>query len=359
MIERFAATGTWGVATTHLGSLKRLGAETAGVASGSLEFDVETFTSRYRFLPGVPGASHALAVAERLGFPAEVLERARNLTPEEAKAVERLAAALAAAHAAALAERSELERARRAAEGEAAGHREAVERVQREWAERRRALRREGEDLLSRARGLWQTLEREARRREMKREELRPVLDELRSAEGELDAMSGPEPEAGSGVPIPADALVPGARVRVADLGVEAEVVAAPDAEGRVQLRRGHWTIQSHVSKLRPVAPAGPPQVPGRPEHGARATWTLAESAPALEVDLRGMDVDEALTELDRGLDRAVVSGLGEIRVVHGIGRGILRAAVERHLRGHPHVTDQRLGQVGEGGRGVTVVKLR
>ena len=56
---------------------------------------------------------------------------------------------------------------------------------------------------------------------------------------------------------------------------------------------------------------------------------------------------------------RAVLAGLGEIRIVHGVGRGVLRAAVERHLRGHPQVASQRMGQVGEGGRGVTVVRLK
>jgi DNA mismatch repair protein MutS2 len=71
------------------------------------------------------------------------------------------------------------------------------------------------------------------------------------------------------------------------------------------------------------------------------------------------MDVDEAVRALDAGLDRAVVSGLGEMRIIHGLGRGVLKAAVERHLRGHPQVASQRTGELGEGGRGVTVARLR
>jgi DNA mismatch repair protein MutS2 len=71
------------------------------------------------------------------------------------------------------------------------------------------------------------------------------------------------------------------------------------------------------------------------------------------------MEADEALRNLDQGLDRAVLSGLSGLRVIHGVGRGVLRSAVERHLRGHPQVATQRLGGVGEGGRGVTVVGLR
>ena len=71
------------------------------------------------------------------------------------------------------------------------------------------------------------------------------------------------------------------------------------------------------------------------------------------------MEVDEALGTLDQALDRAVLGAFSELRIVHGIGRGILRAVVERHLRGHPQVASQRLGEAGEGGRGATVARLR
>jgi DNA mismatch repair protein MutS2 len=71
------------------------------------------------------------------------------------------------------------------------------------------------------------------------------------------------------------------------------------------------------------------------------------------------MEVEEALKVLDQGLDRSVMSGFSELRVIHGVGRGVLRAAVEQHLREHPQVASRRMGAVGEGGRGVTVVRLR
>jgi len=69
--------------------------------------------------------------------------------------------------------------------------------------------------------------------------------------------------------------------------------------------------------------------------------------------------VEEALRSLDQGLDRGILHGLSELRIIHGIGRGVLRGAVERHLRDHPQVASARLGQLGEGGRGVTVARLR
>jgi DNA mismatch repair protein MutS2 len=321
--------------------------------NGSLEFDAQTLTSRFRFLPGIPGASHALSVAERLGFPRPLLTRARELTPEESRSLERLIAELNDAKGRMEAESTGLAAARLDAEREAAAHRAALEESRTTLAEQRRRVTREGEALLGRARELWQTVQREARREDKSRADAATLRDEIRNLEREHDALSG----AAELAPPPAQpaTIVAGQRVHVSDLGVEAEVVSGPDAEGRVRLKRGSWNIESHASRL---SAAAAPGAVARPRPLA-ASWSASELGPPLEVDLRGMERDQALAALDSGLDRAVIAGLSELRIVHGIGRGILRDAVERHLRGHPQVASQRMGQVGEGGRGVTVVAIK
>ena len=352
VIEHVAGAGAWAIVTTHLGSLKRLAGEVEGVENGSLEFDMETLTPRFRFLAGVPGASHALDVAERLGVDARLLERARGLRPEGAAQLDRRMAELADATRRAREEAERLTEAREQAEAEAARHHDAVEHTRREEAELRRRLTRESEALLGRARELWQIVQRESRR-EHKRpgaaQELRPKMEDV---ERDLDALAGKHEAIETPGMDPAS-LSPGMRVRVLDLGVEAELVSGPDREGRVQLRRGSWNIQSHVGRL---AAAGESPAPSaRP---MAATWSATEGTP-IEVDLRGMDVTDAIAELDRGVDRAVLAGFSELRVIHGVGRGVLRPAVEKHLREHPQVAGQRPGQVGEGGRGVTMARLR
>ena len=363
LIEHVAARGAWAVMTSHLGSLKRVAGEVPGVVNGSMEFDLETLTPRYRFLGGIPGASHALAVAERLGFPDAVLRRAREVTPNESQALERLIGelqgmrrALEAEHEATRVARAEMERV-------SAAQREEIETSRRGLAELRRRLTSESEALLARSRELWQTVQREARRAEKSRAGAEALRSSLESAEREIAALQhsvdAALPETAR-VALPPERIGPGQRVRVTDLGVEADVVSAPDAEGKVVLQRGSWTIHSHVTRL---APAGHPAKPGpAPEKrlaGGIATWGTADEAPPLEIDLRGMEVEEALREVDGALDRAVLAGLGELRIVHGVGKGVLRAAVERHLRGHPQVAVTRLGEGHEGGRGATVAKLR
>ena len=76
-----------------------------------------------------------------------------------------------------------------------------------------------------------------------------------------------------------------------------------------------------------------------------------------MEIDLRGMMVEEALMELDQYIDSSVLAGLGTITIIHG--KDALRAAVQAHLRKHPSVKDFRLGTYGEGESGVTIVNLK
>ena len=357
LLEHFAARGAWGVVTTHLGSLKRAAGEVPGVVNGSLEFDLATMTPRFRFLAGVPGASHALRVAERLGFPPALVARARSLAPAEAAALERLLAELQESRARLEDERASLARTEAAAEAAAADSRVAAEESRRALAGLRRRLTRESEVVLSHARELWQTVRREARRADKTRAGAERLGADVATVERELEALRQAADDAAGPAPAPtvlSGPLEPGRRVRVRDLDVEAEVVSGPDEEGRVLLRRGSWSIQSHVGQLSPARAEGKQRAPL-----AHASWEAPAEAPALEVDLRGLETDEALRALDQGLDRAVLAGLAELRVVHGVGRGVLRSAVERHLHAHPQVASQRLGAVGEGGRGVTVVRLR
>ena len=375
LVERFAGRGALAIVTTHLGSLKRMAGEVPGVVNGSLEFDRDTMTPRYRFLPDIPGASHALSMAERLGFDPEILTRARELTSDESRAVERLIADLGRARARIDAERAALAEARAEAERAAATQHEAADHARRTLADLKQRLGRESDVILSQARELWQTVQREAKKSEKSRAGAAEMGERVRALEREraaLDARVDAERAAlGGSEDVAATAppdLTPGSRVRIVDLDVEAEVVSGPDAEGKLLLRRGSWNITSHRDRVaRPVEPKGRAS---RPENGPvesrrpaaagpLATWSVPEEAPPLEVDLRGLEADEAIRTLDQGLDRAVVTGLSELRIIHGIRRGVLRSAVERHLRNHPQVASHRMGVVGEGGRGVTVARLR
>ena len=102
-----------------------------------------------------------------------------------------------------------------------------------------------------------------------------------------------------------------------------------------------------------PGAGAKPAPIAG-PEREERAL----PASPGLEYDMRGQTVEEALPGLERYLDAAYLAGLPWVRIIHGKGTGKLRQGVREYLRGSPVVKSLASGQDGEGGDGVTVVKL-
>jgi DNA mismatch repair protein MutS2 len=98
---------------------------------------------------------------------------------------------------------------------------------------------------------------------------------------------------------------------------------------------------------------------PKQSRPNTRNVTNRAERQVSREMDMRGMAVDEALLELDRFIDAAVLSGVDVITVIHGKGTGALRTAVQSHLRAHKAVRSYRLGTFGEGESGVTIAELK
>jgi DNA mismatch repair protein MutS2 len=366
LIERFAERRAWGVITTHLGSLKLLAGVVPRVVNGSLEIDATAMAPTFRFIPGVPGASHALSMAERLGLDPELIAKARATVREESATLERVLNDLQALRLKLDQEREALTIAQQAAAEAEQTHRDRSRSLAEEMDRTTRRLTSESEALVARARELWQTVQREAKRADKSRAAAADLHHSLRDVERGIDTLSAAaeQARAAHGVVRPAEAaplareeIAPGLKVRVGSLGMEAEVLAAPDRDGQVQLRRGAWTLKVRLDDLvrLPSGERADAQRPRAPE--SSAAWE-SDEAP-LDVDLRGKEVDEAIGSLDHALDRAVLAGMQELKIIHGIGKGVLRSAVERHLRGHPQVASVRVAGVGEGGRGVTLARLR
>ncbi len=354
LLKHFARAGAWAVATTHLGSLKVLAQEDKAIVNASMALDPETLAPRFELIVGVPGGSHALHIAERLGFHPAVLAEARAELPEAQRSLETLLGDVTRELARARDARAQFE----SAEARAGASAEALEA---ERAELRDHARQAGRDRLAQVRALEgqvQALLRDARSEAKSEEKSRERIQDLetrsRALARDSDRLADQPPTTG-----PPARLARGATVFVRDLGVTATVVEGPDSEGRVVLERGTWRIQSRAEQLfaAPEDPGAAKAKSGK-ARGAGA-MNLPDVDAALEIDVRGLDQEEALRGMDEGLDRAVLSGLDEVRVIHGIGKGVLREAIARALRLHPHVAESRLGGHGEGGRGVTVVRLR
>jgi len=330
------------LATSHLGALNALSGEHAAIVNAGLSFDPERLEPLYRLVKGRPGRSYALAIAQRVGFPQNVLDVAESGLSAEELDVGRL-----------LAELEEKERQLETRLAELAGREEQV-------AERERVQADEVERLEERSRAA----EREAHERA--REfllEARKKLDEAlkadraaaREARSEIEASLRDHSEAlradkrSETAVVTEIELEAGDRVWVESLEKEGRVVEVRDDEVVVEMGAVKLQLSSSVlSKLgKSETPKERTSVYSGPELEARS-----------EIDLRGLVADEARMELMRALDSAVQAGLGELRVIHGKGTGALRQAVDEYARGDGRIKSHRLGTPWEGGSGVTVLEL-
>ncbi len=304
------------LATTHLGALKRLAAETVGIVNASLQFDAETLTPTYRLLKGVPGRSYGLAIARRLGIPGDVLGIAERAVPDAERALDALLATVEA-------RARDLEAKERELTARAAAQRDDAATLDRradEVAARER-------DVQARAR----TLDRDAR------EQARAYL---------LDARKKVEDALGR-----ARAAVDEATAREARRLVEQAIEETTADEGR-GTGEG-WVSLEELKRARKAPPSTALYRPLPP-----STAHAPAASASTEISLRGLRVDEAEAALVKALDDAVLADLPYLRVIHGKGTGAVRRRVHEIL-----ATDSRVKRFGfappnQGGHGVTVVEF-
>jgi DNA mismatch repair protein MutS2 len=364
VLEALADQGAQAIVTTHYERLKALPTSDARFVNASVGFDLERMAPTFKLHLGVPGSSGAFLVARRLGLPGSILGRAEALLGDRRAGIEELLTAVAEERRRLDAERAAADTARREAEAarrEAEGRERAVRARE---VELRRGAHDDAVAALRRARD-----EADALRQRLKKgdAEARTAL----TAVAETIAARAPAAAAPAGRPATLAELVPGAAVVLATLGGRGTVVTAPE-RGRVLVQIGALRTTASVEDVRiddkkAAKPAGgavkrrataptpaPAAAVGRADREELAPARTADAT----CDLRGTRVDDALPELDRFLDDALLGRREVVFVIHGFGTGALRDAVRVHLDMHAGVTRWRGGQEKEGGDGVTVVWL-
>lgn len=359
------------IATTHLGALKDLAAESDAVVNASLQFDAERLRPSFVLRRDRPGRSYALEIAERLGLPPELLAEARErLTESErrlddvlsgletAEAEQRRLATRAGAGVRAVEARS---RALDARERElAAREREADA----EARARRLAGKREAESFLKEARTTVEDVIRRLREEsaddgDADRQARRAVEKALRDVRGAI------ERDAATGAPgAPPVAVDPGDRVRAVGLGVTGDVIEVRADDVVLEARGLRITVPlSSVERLEARPRGSRTGGAGEAAGGAgsavvETTRSTPGAAARPEVDLRGLRADEIERPLMAAIDAAIVADLGRLVVIHGKGTGALRAEVARLIEADARQLRSRPGGLAEGGSGVTVVEL-
>lgn len=333
---------------THYPELKVYASQTPGATNASLLFDMETLSPTYEMTIGLPGRSNAFAIARRLGLDSSILDDAIRQVSADSHQAEDLLDSIYTLREKMEAEEAQTRRALREAE-----------------TERDRLHRRLEEVEVERGRILEETRQEMKRQIELLQVEIRQARSKLRDAsslnsvkklskqvadlEVEQQAVLAPdpvdEPEISRGK---RRSLQVGDIVQVRSLNVRGEIVSIGKSEvmvavGRLQMRAGYDDVDfrerpAQARESEPVAALHP--------------------SPGIELDIRGVRVEDGIERLNRYIDSAFLARLPFVRIIHGKGTGRLREAVREMLSASRQVRSWEEGKDGEGGPGVTVAHM-
>ena len=359
ILEHLREQGIRTIATTHYGELKAFAYTQEGVENASVEFDIETLRPTYRLLIGVAGSSNAFAISQRLGLPKELVEKARIMAGGEHQKFETVLSVMEEHKRASEKERQEAAALRQ----ESVRLRQIIEREKQSWEIKKKdamiKARAEADELMRQTR-----LEAEAVIRDLKQHystsgasALQESVDSARRKIREKISELNPLEASETPVVFETDAaakVVKGSVVLVANLGQQGNVLSVEGDSVVVQLGALKMTVARNQCRVLKRSE----QKSLEPARKARQLSTEKMQPVSREIDIRGMNNEEASYVLEKYLDDAVLAGLDSVSIIHGKGTGALRKGVQIFLAAHPRVKGISIAEVNQGGTGVSVVKL-
>lgn len=350
MLERLTERAGRTIVTTHLSRLKGWAHESAGAANATLEFDPEELEPLFTMRMGVPGRSWGIEMAWRLGLPEDIIEEARWGMGEHALRLEELLAHLEHTEHAVERKRRELIEKERLLTELISSYRDRLDNITRSRGEMEQEARKEALEIVSSTRREMERLIREIRTSQARREVIRESKEALGRTKEHIEKKL--EKKAKEPYFKPED-LVEGMRVEIESLDRTGKIMAVKGASRIMLELGGGLRVETSIEDL------APPRGEVRPDAGVNVTWT-ADSSESVSTELmvRGMERTEALEKVDYFIDRAVLQGLRQVVIIHGVGRGVLKRAIYDMLKKDPRVRDVRPGEPALGGDGVAVVDL-
>ena len=360
IIDHARSLGAMVAATTHYAELKVYAMTTPGVENASCEFDVETLAPTYRLLVGIPGKSNAFAIARRLGISEEIIQDAAALVDAENVRFEDVLTKLDHQRQEMEKEQRQAAQLRREMEEASAKAQAYRDQLQKEKEKAEASAKAQARAILDDARRTADQVFQELgdmRKKAQKEQNWQKVNDQragLRHKLNEAEDKLGARPQAA--VPPMLRPAKKGDTVTILKTGTQASVLSV-NKDGVLQLQAGILRITAKQDEVRVVEGETQSQKAAK-QYIRRTEHKLRSLGAKAEVDLRGMTTDEAELTLAQFLDRAMVSNLTQVTVIHGKGTGAVRKAVHAYLKRCKGVASFRLGRYGEGEDGVTIVEL-
>lgn len=352
------------MATTHYSEIKMYALTTDGVENACCEFDVQSLRPTYRLLIGVPGKSNAFAISKKLGLSDNIINDAsRRLDSEDIKFEDLV---------------TDLEQSRITIERE----REELNEYKAQIAQLKSELTKKTERLDERTDNIIRKANEEAARilkdakeyadktinamnkHGMTVKELEKHRSAIREKMNKRQEKLKIEPANNISEHKAHDIseFKVGMHVKVLTMNVIGTVSQIHKNKNQVTVLVGSLSTKMDIKNLAILKGYKDPAETSSKPKGAGGSGKIKmskSSSVSSEINLLGYTVDEAIAVLDKYLDDAYIARIPQVRIVHGKGTGALRSGITSYLHGVPYIKEFRLGQIGEGAEGVTIVTFK
>ena len=351
------------MATTHYSELKMYALTTEGVENASCEFDVETLSPTYRLLIGVPGKSNAFAISKKLGLPQFILDDANKRLEDDDIKFEDLVTDLENTRANLEKEKEEISSYKAEIKDLKSKLQAKNERIDQSKDKILRRANEEAAAILQEAKDYADETIKVMNKTGMSVKELEKRRSDVRNKISKRNEKLKIEPakvikHTSSNI----NDFKVGMYVRVLTMNVIGRITDVYPGKKQVNVLMGSLSSKIPIKNLEILDNYVDPKDKENTSKLSTGSSKIKIGKSAHikpEINLLGYTVDEAISVLDKYLDDAYIAKLAQVRIVHGKGTGALRNGITAYLRGVPYIASFRLGNIGEGDAGVTIVDFK
>jgi len=365
ILDYLKSLGSLVIATTHYQELKKYALVTDGFENASVEFDINTLSPTYKLLIGVPGKSNAFAISQKLGLKQEIIEHAKSLLTIQDTNIEELLKNI-------YDDKISIENQKIKIENELI----EINKLKKELEHDNTELKQQEQDLINNAkieaRNILLDAKQEANEiiKELKSEPNIKKMETLRNdLNSKIKDFSIIDNNSGKNVsPISPEELKIGQEVMVTNLNQSGTIISHISKSNEVQVQIGIVKMNVNIKNLQRIQDSNLGKSNNTfnknkkyNSNNSNSQYTSISKTKNIktEINVIGLNVEEAVFVVDKFLDDCSLSKLQSIRIVHGKGTGKLKSGIHQFLKTNPHVKSYRLGTFGEGEMGVTVVELK
>ena len=338
------------IITTHYSEVKAYAFNTTGIKSASMEFNVETLSPTYRLLEGIPGESNALIIARKYGISEEVIENAKSYISEDNQRVEEMLKSIKEKNDELETMQAQLEATRTELDKQKSIYEQNMIKLENEKNEIIKRAYEEADNYLKNMQAKAKNLIDKINSEESKKEDAKNAQRSLNMLRESFITDKKKNVKEKKVVTQNVDFSV-GEEVLVKTMNQNGKILKIMP-NNRIQVQTGILKLVVSTDDI--------VKIQKKKTNKFKNFASLKRTSQVRgEIDLRGMNADEAIAELETYMDRAMLTGYHEIYIIHGKGTMVLRKKIHEYLRTSKYVTGFKDANQNEGGIGCTVATLK